>query len=185
MTYMSLAAGIVLCLVALCGAVADLRTNRLILAVYIAILLIVIVMLTFTAVVSFCIVRWTRTRPTRIISVMRRSWLASVAKHGDVVCAVQAQYSCYGFDDDVCVGCWAVQNDNGSDNGLPTCPDTAQYKNRSDQCPFCAGATTPSVRLGCYSAFEKVAAPLYTTVGSAASIVAALLVVDVPVVICL
>lgn len=178
---MSLAAGIILCLVALCAAVADLRTNRLILSLYIAILLVVIVMLIFTAVVSFCIVRWTRTRPTRIVSVLRQSWVASVAEHGDVVCAIQARYNCYGFDDDVCVGCWAVHNDGG----LPTCPDVAQYKNRSDQCPFCADATTPSVTVGCYSAFVKVAAPLYMTVGAAASAVAALLVVDVPVVICL
>lgn len=183
MTYMSLAAGIVLCLVALCGAVADLRTSRLILSLYIAVLVVVITMLIFTAVVSFWILRWTRTRPTRIVSVLRRSWMISVAEHADAVCAVQARYNCFGFDDDVCVGCWAMQQNGGT--GLSTCPDTAQYKNRTDQCPFCAGETKPDVRLGCYSAFVTVAGPLYLAVGVASSVVAALLVVDVPVVICL
>ena len=93
MTYLSLATGIILCGIAVCGAVADHR-NRCIAAVYICILVCIIVMLTFTAYVSLSITRWkgNSNQSVRVRDILRDAWIEAVESDKEYVCDIQMRY---------------------------------------------------------------------------------------------
>lgn len=129
------------------------------------VLLVIIGALIFTACVVILLSKGQS--PLGIKDVLEKAWENTVELKKEDTCRLQADFECFGFEDNFCVGCGAF---NSSD--IRDCSEK-----QTPQCPICPD-TLPSTKEGCYGAIINATKGFYIPVGISSAAVAGILLFD-------
>lgn len=159
--YIAIVTGILLIITAICGAFSR-GTFKIL---YILLLFIMIVALVFISYVSLALVYGTP--PFRLEEKLEEAWISTVEDDRKRACDIEVTHRCYGFYDNFCVGCWAL-----NDSNIPVCSPEKQ-----PSCPYCPKIPVTTIQ-GCYTALLRVTTPVYKPLGFTCCVIALFLVTD-------
>lgn len=142
--------------------------------VYVLMALVILAALLFIAIVSLLIVD--KRDAQGVEDFVEEAWERSVTSNDsdlvEEVCKIQDRWDCLGFADNDCTGC---------ENGEGTECDAAQQR----RCPTCAAAPTRDASKGCFDEIKGTLKRIYLPMGIVASVLAAIVLLDVFVVCCI
>lgn len=134
-------------------------------SIYTVVLLVIIAALIFTA--SVVILLSKGQSPLGMRDSLEKAWYNTVDVKKEDACRLQADFECFGFSDNFCLGCGTF---NSSD--IRDCSEE-----QAPQCPICED-TLPSTSAGCYGTIINATKGFYIPVGISSAAVAGVLLFD-------